>query len=276
MADPLDRALKRLAEVKEMLGEINVHSAQRRANEVEDAREDIQDRREQMLDRQEDAERELERAEKLLERMDDENDDEESDHELRLVETITDLEKELKERQERIAHLWDRAHEQGDRFRRLEELAKARDARQKKLKGRKDKVKKRIEEIEKARAEAKTGTGAWGGSMSIVEQEVVVPVYGKNGVPVTSRKRAATHPLSIKTPGSDHNMANTTAYAADGGTFNGAETAQDAANALGISGYSTGNYNTYTITRAGKSFQVQILWAVPGHFDHVHTGVHLG
>jgi hypothetical protein len=275
MADRLERAMKTLDEVKDAIDEIRPLRTQRRAKEVEEAREDTQEHRQRLLERQEETEKELERAEKLLERIVDENDDEESDQELRLVETIADLETELEERHERIARLWDRAHEQGERFRRLDQLAKARDARQRKLKGRKQKVKDRIEEIKKARAEAKTGTGAWGGSQSIVEQEVV-PVYGHNGVPVTSRKRAATHPLSISNPSSDHNMANTTAYAADGGTVSGAETAQDAAKALGISNYSTGNFNSYSITRAGKSFRVQILWAVEGHFDHVHTGVRLG
>jgi len=274
MTDRLERAMKTLKEIEEQLKGINVQRAERRAKEVEDEREEIQERRQRMLERQEETERELERAEKLLERIADENDDEESDQELALVETITELEEELADRQERIARLWDRAHEKGEHFQRLKELAKSRDARQEKLKGRKDKVKDRIEEIKKARAQPETGTGAWGGAMSIVEQEAV-PVYGRDGLPVTSRKRAANHPLSISNPGSDHNMANTTAYAADGGTFSGAEAAHDVANALGISNYSTGNFTTYTISRAGKSFGVQILWAVPGHFDHVHTGVHL-
>lgn len=275
MADKMERALKTLEDVKKTLDDIHVKTTERHAKEVEDGREEIQERRERMLDRQEETEKELERAEKLLERIQDENDDAESDQELALVATITELEGELEERQGRIARLWDRAHEEGEQFRRLKEVAKARAARQEKLKKRKEKVKKRIEEIKEARAQPKTGTGPWAGTMSIVEQEVV-PVYGKNGVPVTSRKRAADDPLSVDNPGSDHNMANTSAYAADGGTFSGAETAGDVAKALGISNYSTGNYTTYTISRAGKTFGVQILWAVEGHFNHVHTGVHAG
>jgi hypothetical protein len=70
-------------------------------------------------------------------------------------------------------------------------------------------------------------------------------------------------------------VGNTTAYAVDLGTFSGANLAHAIANALGISGYSTGNYNGYYITRCSKRFRVQILWAVSGHYNHVHVGVRL-
>lgn len=120
----------------------------------------------------------------------------------------------------------------------------------------------------------KSGTGSWGGSKSIIDREAV-PVAKRYGAPVTSRKRPANHPLTISNPSSDHSVLATSAYAADFGfgTYDGSPLAYAIAHALGISGYSTGNYNGYTITRAGKQFRVQILWAVEGHYDHVHIGV---
>lgn len=131
----------------------------------------------------------------------------------------------------------------------------------------------KLREIRRRRAaQVDSGEGPWAGTQSIVENEVL-PVFERNGVPVSSLKRAANHPLSISNPSSDHNEANTSAYAADGATFNGAPVAHEVARALGISGYSTGNYTGYTITRSGNSFRVQILWAVSGHFDHVHVGI---
>jgi hypothetical protein len=117
-----------------------------------------------------------------------------------------------------------------------------------------------------------SGTGPWGGSKSIIENEVL-PVARRYGIPVTSRKRAATDPLTIANPSSDHSVLSTESYAADLGTYDGSALAYAIAHALGISGYSTGNYTGHYITRAGKTFRVQILWAVEGHFDHVHVGI---
>lgn len=121
-------------------------------------------------------------------------------------------------------------------------------------------------------ARPKSGTGAWAGTKSIAVNEVI-PVAKRHGVPVTSRKRSATHPLSIANPSSDHNAANEDAYAVDFGTYAGSDLAHAIARKLGISGYSDGSYDGHYITRAGATFRVQILWAVEGHFDHVHVGI---
>lgn len=128
--------------------------------------------------------------------------------------------------------------------------------------------------IEKAKAllRRKSGRGPWGGSQSIIDQEVI-PVATKYGLPVTSTKRAASHPLSIANPSSDHNEANTTAYAADFGTFDGAPAGYAIAKALGIRGWQPGSYNGHYIERAGRVFRVQILWGVSGHHDHLHVGI---
>ena len=120
-----------------------------------------------------------------------------------------------------------------------------------------------------------SGKGKLAGCRSIINNEVL-PVAKKYGVPITSRKRAANHPLSIANPSSDHNRANRTADAIDLGTVDGSPVAYAIAHSLGISGYSTGNYNSYYIERAGKTFRIQILWAVSGHYDHVHVGVRRG
>lgn len=117
-----------------------------------------------------------------------------------------------------------------------------------------------------------SGTGPWAGTKSIVVNEVV-PVALQYGTPITSRKRAANHPLSVANPSSDHNAANEDAYAIDFGTYNGADLASAIARALGIQGYANGSYTGHYITRSGNTFRVQILWAVPGHYDHVHVGV---
>lgn len=115
-------------------------------------------------------------------------------------------------------------------------------------------------------------TGAWGGSQAAGEC-TAVNVAQDFGLTITSRKRAANDPLSISNPSSDHNEANTTAYAWDIGTFSGASVAVALARSLSISGYSTGNYNSYYITKPWGRFRVQILWAVEGHFNHVHLGI---
>lgn len=122
------------------------------------------------------------------------------------------------------------------------------------------------------RLRRQSGRGPWGGSKSIIDREVI-PVATRYGAPVTSLKRAADHPLTIANPGSDHSALATNAYAADFGTVDGAPIAFAIAAELGITGYSTGNFSNYYIERAGHEFRVQILWAVTGHFDHVHVGI---
>lgn len=131
---------------------------------------------------------------------------------------------------------------------------------------------KRLIERVRARLRRQSGRGPWGGSQSIIDLEVI-PVATEYGAPVTSLKRAANHPLSLANPSSDHNAANTTAYAADFGTIDGAPIGYAVAKALGIQGWAPGSYTGFYIERAGAMFRVQILWAVPGHYDHLHVGV---
>lgn len=118
------------------------------------------------------------------------------------------------------------------------------------------------------------GPSHWSGSDDIIRNEAD-PVAVRYGFSVTSRKRPASDPLSKANPGSDHNEANVTASAADYGTYSGATFAHAVAAALGITNYSTGNYNGYYIRRGNHVWRVQILWAVEGHYDHVHVGLRL-
>jgi GH24 family phage-related lysozyme (muramidase) len=154
MADPLERAQERLAEIKKRLKEINAKGPRRRAQDVEDARKDTQERRQRLLERQEEAERELELAEKLLERLGEESDGLETESVSPLVEAINELEDEIDERHEQIARLWDRQQRQGERFRRLEQLAKARAARREKLRERRKDTREEIERIRERFGEA--------------------------------------------------------------------------------------------------------------------------
>ncbi len=112
------------------------------------------------------------------------------------------------------------------------------------------------------------GDPHWSGSRYVIEEKVI-PVAYDLGVPVTSLKRYDT----LGNPSSDHYVGNITAYAADLGTYSGEALANAIAKSLGIEGYSTGNYNSYYVTFGGMTFRVQILWAVSGHYDHVHVGV---
>lgn len=147
MPDAIARKKETLKKIEEELKDIHVKETERRAKEVEDEREELQERRERMLERQEETEKELERAEKLLDRLLGEDEGAESALMPELVDGVNGLETELEERQERIARLWDRAHEEGDEFRRLKELAKARAARQEKLKERRKDTREEIERI---------------------------------------------------------------------------------------------------------------------------------
>lgn len=120
----------------------------------------------------------------------------------------------------------------------------------------------------RAKLSAAASNGLWGGSRYWTNR--AVKIGDRFGAPVMSRKR--TEALNGNTA-SDHNTWNRTADAVDLGTFSGADLAHAIARDFGIAGYSTGNYNSYFVRRNGVTYRVQILWAVEGHFNHVHVGV---
>lgn len=120
-----------------------------------------------------------------------------------------------------------------------------------------------------------SGAPTWAGSRNVAESIGPRRLAARHGAVITSRKRPANHPLSIANPGSDHNEANTTAYAIDFATFTGKALAHAIARRLGIDNYRTGTFESYTIHRGGATFRVQILWDVSGHLNHVHLGIKL-
>jgi hypothetical protein len=123
---------------------------------------------------------------------------------------------------------------------------------------------RQLNELRK-RLRASASDRLWGGSRYFTNRAIEAAA----GYTVTSRKRASV--LNGNT-GSDHNIWNVTADAVDFGTFNGADLAHELADLFGIEGYSTGNFNSYFVTHNGHAYRIQILWAVEGHFNHVHLG----
>jgi hypothetical protein len=115
---------------------------------------------------------------------------------------------------------------------------------------------------------AKQLAGAWAGTEAILEK-------AGRGFSISSRKRDASHSLSQSNPGSDHNTANTNAYAHDipaVGDENGIPIAEAYHKRLGLNEpIAIGTYNRYT-SRKYPGYQFQILWNVSGHYDHVHVG----
>lgn len=115
-----------------------------------------------------------------------------------------------------------------------------------------------------------SGRGAWGGSKSVIEREVV-PVLERQGVPITSRKRWATY----GNPGSDHHRSQLLAYAVDGGVANAHGLADKIGRRLGIigKGEHVEDYREYRIKRGGRVFRVQIIAGTHGTGPHLHVGV---
>lgn len=117
-----------------------------------------------------------------------------------------------------------------------------------------------------ARAKPRSGTGAWGGSQSIFENEVF-PVTRAAGFSPTSTKRRETY----GNPGSDHHVSQALAFAADFPTANNRELAQRVARRLGLGTVS--EYTAYYIKRAGRTFRVQFIWSTHGTGPHLHIGI---
>jgi uncharacterized membrane protein len=75
---------------------------------------------------------------------------------------------------------------------------------------------------------------------------------------------------------SDHYTGNTSSYAVDFGVSGaqGDRFAEALADKYGIPRSNIGTYNKTVIETAdGKKFEVQLLWKVKGHYDHVHLGI---
>lgn len=110
----------------------------------------------------------------------------------------------------------------------------------------------------------------WGGSRAVTNE--IVRIVGKRA-PVTSRKRAASDPLSKANPGSDHNEANTLADAVDFGIAEAYALARELAAKLGAPNQWSGDYDSFTVRRNGHSYRVQIIAGTHGTGPHLHVGV---
>lgn len=107
--------------------------------------------------------------------------------------------------------------------------------------------------------------GGWAGSQSIVTK--LVTGMSK----ITSRKRAANHPLSRSNPSSDHNEANTNAYAVDISPGSDSQF-QTIAKRAGVPARK-GSWNQFN-HKPVRGYRTQILWHAPdgSHTDHIHVG----
>lgn len=114
--------------------------------------------------------------------------------------------------------------------------------------------------------------GDWAGGELIMERALK-----GTGIEVSSRKRAADDPLSLENPGSDHNEANTSAYAVDlpATGERGREIAAIMHKKLGLTTPLDQLIGTYDRSESTKypGYSFQLLWEVDGHYDHVHIGV---
>lgn len=109
----------------------------------------------------------------------------------------------------------------------------------------------------------------YGGCRAVTNR--VIEIVGDRA-PVTSRKRAASDPLSIANPGSDHSGANPTADAVDFATVNNFALADEIARKLGGPA-DVADYQAFFITMDGKRFRVQIIAGTHGTGPHLHVGV---
>lgn len=113
------------------------------------------------------------------------------------------------------------------------------------------------------------GPPHWGGSSDVMYR-LVYPVADAYHMPWEGDDKEPGHAV-----GGDHDPNVTNAFAEDFPTFSGAAFAAAVASKLAghpISSWS-GTYNFIYFTVDGVGFRAQILWAVSGHYDHVHVGI---
>lgn len=111
------------------------------------------------------------------------------------------------------------------------------------------------------------GSPHWSGARYVVEATRYIAA--KFGHPITSTKRWP--PIGGNTS-SWHNTTILNAWADDYGTFNGAQHAQEIRSHWGNHREASGTYEIYLVEMEGRIYRKQTLWAVSGHFDHVHDG----
>ena len=130
---------------------------------------------------------------------------------------------------------------------------------------------RQIKDRRRALAEA----NQWGGSRAVTNH--IIEIVG-DAIPVTSRKRSATDPLSIANPDSDHSAQSTQADAVDFGTAENFALRDMVMMKLGASG-PIQDYGHYIISyrfrwwRRARRFRVQPIAGTHGTGPHLHFGV---
>ena len=278
-------AKDRVEHVREELRRLDLGQAAdalRDARDAEDARtkarHELKREREELeleIDAQEEKLEEIQ-AKRALAREDDEGS--ESDRELAQAGKIVEKEKERDHLDERIHELHEVIGKLDDKIdEKLKPRVEARRQRRAKLLDRKRGLVRRLEEIRESQ-QTDLGEGPWGGAMSVAER-IIAPVYARHGIPVTSRKRPASDPLSISNPSSDHNEANTTAYALDAGTANNFTLAKEVVAELTaaadqvIEGTWAADYDSISLRFGPTTMRVQIIAGTHGTGPHLHVGL---
>ncbi|RPH37020.1 MAG: hypothetical protein EHM90_00515 [Chloroflexi bacterium] len=129
-----------------------------------------------------------------------------------------------------------------------------------------DRLEKKIKQTETDDVNWSLGPEAWGGMRDFFE-EMVYPVADNYGITYDEDDKEYGHAAY-----GDHDPRVTNAFAEDFPTFSGAAFANGLGRKLGRSGDSTGTYSFLYCTWRGVRVRVQILWAVAGHYNHVHVG----
>jgi hypothetical protein len=165
----------------------------------------------------------------------------------------------LRERLRRQQRRWRRSHERWQKTRKPRFRRAAR---------RQARAIKRIKAQIQRRRPA-SGTGPWGGSESIIVNEVL-PVGRRWRITVTSTKRRET----FGNPGSDHYVGNKTAYAVDFATDSNYDFGKAVGRSLGVPYNGKGDdYKNFYILRNGRQFRVQLICSTHGSGPHTHVGV---
>jgi hypothetical protein len=122
-----------------------------------------------------------------------------------------------------------------------------------------------VEQVARVRLDSR-----WNGTLAIFEQ-IINPYLERFNLRPGSQKRDRQNTATGGT--SDHWTGSRSSYAIDYPTFDGARAATALARGLGQPNWRPGTYNRFEIRVSGRRFSVQILWAVEGHFDHIHVGL---
>lgn len=131
-------------------------------------------------------------------------------------------------------------------------------------------VKRRAQVAEAERVVARhSASTEFGGSRAVTDEVIRIV---DNRAPVTSRKRAANHALSIGNPSSDHSGLNKLADAVDFGIAEAHALKNEISRKLGGPAQLE-DFGTFTTRRNGHSFRVQIIAGTHGTGPHLHVGV---